>query len=177
MKKLILLTLVLILFVGCGGPPVKQPPPPTPQAGPTPITPAPSPPLEPTPPLPSPPTKSPEDPHYEITLVSFSGAREGASTGRTQLFFSGEVRNDSPVELEGVEAVITSYNRNNDIVGIDKWHTFPSVIQPGETGWFSLQVIDYINAVRYEVSFEIIKPGILDLSAEHGVPTELTMEY
>ena len=146
---------------------------PTPQAEPTLTTPAPSLPLEPA--ANPPPAQSPEDLHYEITLVSFSGFLEGVHTGRTQLFFSGEVRNDSPVELQAVDVVITSYKENNDIVAIDKWRTFPWIIQPGETSAFGVPVDDYINAVRYEVSFEHLEPGILDLSVKPGVSKEFLL--
>ena len=172
MKLLLLLVSVLILLGGCASPSQLPQPTPTPETKPSPTPPAPSPPPEPSP-LPQP----PELPHYEITLVSFSGFLEGVHTGRTQLFFSGEVRNDSPVELQAVDVVITSYKENNDIVAIDKWRTFPWVIKPGETSQFGVRTTNYINAVRYEVSFEHLKPGILDLSTEPGVSKVFLMSY
>ena len=178
MKILAILGVVIVLSLlstalisGC-----QQQASPTPQARPTLSTPPPSPTLEPATP-PTPPAPAPEAPHYEITLVSFDGVLTGASTGLTQLFFSGEVRNDSPVSLKAVDVVITSYRENNDIVAIDKWSTFPWVIQPGETSKFSLRVDDYVNAVRYEVSFEHLEPGILELSVAPGVSREFFVPH
>ena len=147
------------------------------QTAPNPPAPAPTPPPLPAPsptPTPAPlPEPEPEVLHYEIKLVSFSGVREGAGTGHTQLFFAGEVRNDSSVALQGVQVVITSYDKNDDIVAVDKWHTFYWVIEPRETVDFSLRITDYISAVRYEVSFELFEPGTLNLSVKSGVSTEI----
>ena len=89
-----------------------------------------------------------------------------------QIYFSGKVRNDSPVELKAVNVIITSYKENDEIVAIDKWATDPWVIQPGKTAQFSIRIDDYINAVRYEVSFEHLEAGILDLSTARGVSKE-----
>ena len=125
------------------------------------------PPVPPTPPgLPQP---SPGVPLYDVTLVSFNGVLEGHSPKHMRLYFTGEVRNDSPVELKAVDVVITSYKENGDIVAIDRWMTHPWVIQPGGISEFSIRVDDYINAERYVVSFEHLDPGILDLSVKSGV--------
>ena len=166
MKILVILVSALILLGGCASPSSVPEPTPAPETTPSPTTPAPSPPPEETP------TQPPELPHYEITLLSFSGVVAGESTGKTHLYFSGEVRNDSEVEFEGIEVVITAYNKKNEVVATDKWHTLHWVIQPGETEPFGMQVNDYVSAVRYEVSFELFKPAIVDLSVKPGVSTE-----
>ena len=166
MKLLVLLVSVLILLGGCASPSPLPQPTPTPETKPRPTPTAPSPPPE-----PSPSPQPTELPHYEITLLSFTGAVGGELPGKTQLFFSGEVRNDSREAIKGMEVVITAYNTNDEIVAIDKWHTFYWVIQPKKTDEFGLQVTDYVTAVRYEVSFEL-STGILDLSVEPGVSTE-----
>ncbi|MFC1893061.1 hypothetical protein ACFLYR_03350 [Chloroflexota bacterium] len=165
---IILLSLVPTAIIsGC------QQQPPGPQVSQTSTTQTPSPSPEPV--TPPPPTQSPEVPHYEITLVSCSGVHAAPSEKYTELYFSGEVRNDSRVALKGVSVVITSYKGNNDIVTQDKKNAFPWVIQPGETSQFSIRVEDYVNVVRYEVSFEHLEPGILDLSVEPGVSREFWM--
>jgi hypothetical protein len=153
------MVLALVLLAACTSP--SAPAQPTPAPVPTPIPPAPSPPPEP-----------PEVPHYEMMLLSFNGVVAGEGTGRTQLYFSGEIRNDSKEELAGVEVVITAYNTNNEIVAIDKWHTSYWVIEPRQVQQFSLAVTDYSAAVRYEVSFELFELGIIDLSVKRGVSTE-----
>ncbi|MFC1871316.1 hypothetical protein ACFLYF_02815 [Chloroflexota bacterium] len=165
MRRLFILGMVSLLCVlpvtfvsGCQPQPPAAPPPA-----------APTPPPEPGA---SPPAQTPEVPHYDITLVSFQGVREGPSPKHIQLFFSGEVRNDSPVELKAVDVIITSYKENGEILAVDEWNTTPWVIPPGETSQFSIRVDDYLNAVRYEVSFEHLEPGILDLSVEPGVAKE-----
>ena len=166
MKILVLLAAVLILLCGCTGSSSIPQPTPTPETKPSPTPPAPSPPPEATP------AQPPDLPRYEVTLLSFSGVVGGESTGKTHLYFSGEVRNDSGVEFEGIEVVITAYNKKNEVVATDKWHTLHWVIQPGETEPFGMQVTDYVSAVRYEVSFELFKPAIIDLSVKPGVSTE-----
>ena len=167
MKLLVLLVSVLILLGGCASPSPLPQPTPTPETKPSPTPPAPSPSPE-----PSPPPQPPEVPHYQITLLSFSGAVEGEYTGRTQLFFAGEIRNDSKMDLTAVEVVITAYNSNSEIVAVDKWHTFYWVIRPRKTDKFGFRVTDYVTAERYEVSFELFEPGIIELSVERGVSTE-----
>ena len=165
MKRLILLIFALILLGACAGPsPASQT---TPKPAPIPTPPTPS-----TPPEPSPSPQPAEVPHYQITLLSFSGVVGGESTGHTQLFFAGEIRNDSKTDLTAVQVVITAYNSNNEIVAVDKWHTFYSVIRPRKTDKFGIAVTDYATAVRYEVSFEPFEPGIIELSVERGVSTE-----
>ena len=66
--------------------------------------------------------------------------------------------------LDAVETVITSYNENNKAIAVDRWHTDPWIIEPGETSQFGMRVTNYLTAVKYEVSFEQLNPSILDLS-------------
>ena len=109
-------------------------------------------------------TQPQEIPHYEITLLSFNGVVASSDERRAYIYFSGEVRNDSDVTLDAVETVITSYNENNEVIAVDRWHTDPWIIEPGETSQFGVQVTNYVTAVKYEVSFEQLHPSILDLS-------------
>jgi hypothetical protein len=119
------------------------------------------------------PAQSPEIPHYKITLVRFTGTMSGQFTGHQQSFFEGEFRNDSPVTLNYIEVVLTCYNKQGDVLGIDRDLVIPDVIRPGETGLFSLPATEHLTDILYGISFELPEPGILELSAESGVPTEL----
>lgn len=155
---LVLLVLGISLLGACAGP-----------SAPPLTTPAPSLPPEPTPtPTPSPP---PQLPHYKITLVSFHGMTQG-SRGE-QAGFTGQVRNDSPVTLEDMEVVITIYDEDNHPLGVGRERVWPWVLLPGETGSTNVTMTNYVNAAIGRISFELPRPGILDLSVEPGVSTEL----
>ncbi len=172
MKKIVFLSFVILLVflpaalgVSCQQQPAPTPTPspsPTPSNSHTPSEPSPAP----TPPQPA------EVPHYEITLVSFTGV----IYNNAQNSFAGEVRNDAPVALEDMEAVITGYNKQNDIRFIEKRRINRWVLPPGETSKFGLNFMDDVNAVAYRISFELPEPSILVLSAEPNVPTQLQKE-
>ncbi len=161
MKGLILILIFTFMLAGCASPSPQL----TPTTVPEKTAPAPTQSL----PTEDTHTQSQEIPHYEITLLSFNGVVVGSEERHAYISFSGEVRNDSDVTLDAVETVITSYDENNEVIAVDRWHTNPWIIEPGETSQFGTQVTNYVTAVKYEVSFEQLNPSILDLSVEPRV--------
>lgn len=162
MKSLVLIILMnIFILTGCAPLPPQLTPTTSPEA--TMTTPTQSPLIEDTG------TQLPETPHYEITLLSFNGVVVGPEERHAYIAFSGEFRNDSDVTLDAVEAVITSYNGNNEVIAVDRWRTEPWVIRPGKTGQFGMNVTKYMTAEKFKISFEQLNPSILDLSVVPGV--------
>ena len=161
MRVVLLAILVIMSLLGACASPSAQPEPPSiPQA-----EPAQAQPPEPIPEQ----TPSTEIPHYQLTLVSFENALSGAFTGHENLYFSGEVRNGSPLVIEDMQAIITSYDRHDNPVGKYWDSVIPWQIHPGETGLFSLQVDILISSWFYEVSFELPETSIIELAVESGL--------
>ena len=66
-------------------------------------------------------------------------------------------------------AVITIYDRHNDIVGTDWDSILPWQLSPGETGMFGLGLYPRTGAWFYEVSFRLPEHSVLELAVAPGV--------
>ena len=56
-----------------------------------------------------------------------------------------------------------------EVVAVDRWQTDYWVVEPGGTSRIGMQVKNYVAAVEYEISFESLNEGVIDLSLASGV--------
>ena len=112
--------------------------------------------------------------HFNISLIRY----EGTITNGVTLRLAGEVRNDSIMPLKHVVAVITSYDANDNIIGIDERLINCEVLHPAETCVFSVTFNKRWGTEYCKVSFRLSEgDDILKLSREPDVPTRLYVPY
>ena len=155
----LLVLLPVALVVGCQQQPAE------------PTVPTPSPPPEPT--APPKPPKLPEAPQHIVTVLLFEGFTLGFATGHERLEFQGEIRNDSNDTLSDMTAVITVFDKDDKVQGIEFRQIDERTLYPGYISGYSVSMNDYINGVYAELSFELSEPGALELNLGPDVPKAL----